>query len=156
MKLLSRIEDFGLHISFKVLNNQGITNKNNGDYKMSVFSRFFRKRQPMVEEKVEDFTELPIDVEPSEKMKVIIEKIEGLSDADRVIKKVRTGSIVIARIKELKEQNVDELKHCISKIKTSAAVFQGDLAGVGDEWLLITPSSVKINRDEAPAPAGTV
>lgn len=123
---------------------------------MSIFAKFFKKRQPPVEEKVEDFTELPIDSEPSEKMKVMIEKIESLSDADRVIKKVRTGGIVIARIKELKEQNVDELKHCISKIKTSCAVFQGDLAGVGDEWLLITPPSVRINRDEAPAQPGPV
>ncbi|MBI4174777.1 MAG: cell division protein SepF [Candidatus Aenigmarchaeota archaeon] len=119
--------------------------------KMSVFSKFFRKRQPPVEEHIEEFTELPVEGEQEAKMNVIIEKLEGLSDADRVIKKARTGNIVIARIKELREQNVDELKHCISKIKTSAAVFQGDLAGVGDEWLLITPASVRINRDEAPA-----
>ncbi len=118
---------------------------------MSVFSRFFRKRQPQVEERVEDFTELPVEAEGGEKVKVVIEKIEGLADADRIIKKARTGNIVIARIKELREQNVDELKHCISKIKTSATVFQGDLAGVGDEWLLVTPASVRINRDEAPA-----
>lgn len=118
---------------------------------MSMFSKFFRKRQPQVEEHIEEFTELPVEGDAAPQMKVIIEKIEGLSDADRIIKKARTGNIVIARIKELKEQNVDELKHCISKIKTSAAVFQGDIAGVGDEWLLITPQSVKINRDEAPA-----
>ena len=118
---------------------------------MSVFSRFFRKRQPSVEEKIEEFTELPAESESGDKMKVVIERIEGLSDADRIIKKVRTGNIVIARIKELREQNVDELKHCISKIKTSATVFQGDLAGVGDEWLLVTPSSVRISRDESNA-----
>lgn len=115
---------------------------------MSVFSKFFRKRQPEVEEKIEEFTELPAEEQPA-KTTVIIEKIEGLADSDRVIKKARTGNIVIARIKELREQNVDELKHCISKIKTSCAVFEGDLAGVGDEWLLITPSSVRINRGEA-------
>lgn len=119
---------------------------------MSVFSRFFRKRQPQVEEKIEEFTEIPLDIEPSEKVKIIVEKIEGLADADRIIKKVRTGSVVIARIKDLKETNVEELKHCISKIKTSATVFQGDLAGIGDEWLLVTPSSVKINRGESAGP----
>ena len=119
---------------------------------MSMFNRFFKKK-PEIEEKIEEFTEIPMDTEQPEKMKIFIEKIEGLSDADRIIKKARTGSIVIARIKELRETNVDELKHCISKIKTSATVFQGDLAGVGDEWLLVTPSSVKINRDEQPSVA---
>ncbi len=121
-----------------------------------MFSRFFRKRQPEIEEKIEEFTELPPEGEQAPKVTVVIEKIEGLVDADRIIKKVRTGSVVIARIKELKEQNVDELKHCISKIKTSAAVFQGDLAGVGEEWLLITPSSVTINRGESAPAAGSV
>ncbi|HLC76644.1 MAG TPA: cell division protein SepF [archaeon] len=121
---------------------------------MSMFNRFFKKRQPEVEENIEEFTELPPETDTVAKTNIVIEKIEGLADADRIIKKVRTGSVVIARIKELREQNVDELKHCISKIKTSAAVFQGDLAGVGDEWLLVTPPSVNINRgDSTPAAA---
>ncbi len=119
-----------------------------------MFNRFFKKRQPEVEENIEEFTELPPETDTVAKTNIVIEKIEGLADADRIIKKVRTGSVVIARIKELREQNVDELKHCISKIKTSAAVFQGDLAGVGDEWLLVTPPSVNINRgDSTPAAA---
>ena len=121
-----------------------------------MFNRFFKKKQPDVEEKIEEFTELPPEGDSVQKVAVVIEKIEGLADADRIIKKVRTGSVVIARIKELREQNVDELKHCISKIKTSAAVFQGDLAGVGDEWLLITPSSVMINRGESTPSTGNV
>src|SRR3989338_7150548 len=120
---------------------------------MSMFSKFFKKRQPEVEERIEEFTELPAEQEGA-KVNIVIDKIEGLADSDRVIKKVRTGSVVIARIKELRENNVEELKHCISKIKTSATVFQGDLAGVGDEWLLVTPPSVNINRgDSTPAAA---
>ena len=120
---------------------------------MSMFSKFFKKRQPEVEERIEEFTELPAEQEGA-KVNIVIDKIEGLADSDRVIKKVRTGSVVIARIKELRENNVEELKHCISKIKTSATVFQGDLAGVGDEWLLVTPPSVKIHRGES-APASS-
>lgn len=123
---------------------------------MSVFSRFFRKRQPLMEEKIEEFTELPVEEGENQKVHVIIDKIEGLADSDRVIKKVRTGNVVIARIKELRENNVDELKHCISKIKTSCTVFNGDLAGVGDEWLLVTPPTVRINRGEQPPAAAHV
>ena len=115
---------------------------------MSIFSRFFRKKQPEPEEKIEEFTEIPLDVEQAEKVKIFIEKLDSLADSDHIIKKVRTGNIVIARIKDMRENNVDELKHCISKIKTSCAVFQGDLAGVGEEWLLVAPSGVRINREE--------
>ena len=115
---------------------------------MSIFARFFKKQPEATSGTVDEFSEIPIDVEQAEKVKIMIEKIEGLSDTDRIIKKVRAGNVVIARIKELKENNLDELKHSISKIKTSCMVFQGDIAGVGDEWLLVTPSTVKIHRNE--------
>lgn len=116
---------------------------------MSLFARFFKKRPENEAQSggVDEFTEIPIEIEQPEKIKIMIEKIDGLADTDRIIKKVRTGNVVIARIKELKENNLDELKHSISKIKTSCMVFQGDIAGVGDEWLLVTPSTVKINRN---------
>lgn len=119
---------------------------------MSIFSRFFKKKANVEvassDGSVEEFTEIPMDVEQPEKVKIMIERLDSLADTDRIIKKVRTGNVVIAKIKDLKENNLDELKHSISKIKTSCMVFQGDIAGVGDEWLLVTPSSVKINRAE--------
>jgi SepF-like predicted cell division protein (DUF552 family) len=115
---------------------------------MSIFSNFFRKKPDVsADSKIDEFTEIPIEVDQAEKIKVMIDRLDTLSDADRVIKKVRSGNVVIARIKDMKENNLDELKHSISKIKTSCTVFQGDLAGVGDEWLLITPSTVRINRE---------
>ena len=80
-----------------------------------MFGKFFKKR-PQAEEKVEEFTEIPLEIDQQEKVKVMIDKIDSLADADSVIKKVRSGNIVIARIKDLKENNVEELKHCISKI----------------------------------------
>lgn len=114
---------------------------------MSIFSGFFKKKPDADETKVEEFTEIPIEAEQPEKVKIMIERIDSLADTDRIIKKVRSGNVVIARIKDMKENNLDELKHSISKIKTSCMVFQGDIAGVGDEWLLVTPSTVRITRN---------
>lgn len=116
---------------------------------MSIFSKLFKKREEGEQtEHSEELTELPAPEEPVSKAQVVVEKIEMLSDADRIIRKVRSGNIVIARIKELKEQNLDELKHAISKIRTSTAVWNGDIAGVGDEWIIVTPSTAKIKRGE--------
>lgn len=113
---------------------------------MSIFSWLFKKKQE--EQAPEELTELPVHEEESVQTTVMIEKLESLVDSDRIIKKVRSGNIVIARIKELREQNLDELKHAISKIRTSCSVFNGDIAGVGDEWLIVTPSTAKIHRGE--------
>ncbi len=113
---------------------------------MSIFGRLFRKKEE--EPQPEELTELPVQQEEASYTRVMIEKLDGLSDCDRIVKKVRSGNIVIVRIKDLKEHNIDELKHAISKIRTSCSIFNGDIAGVGDEWLIVTPSTAKIQRGE--------
>ena len=116
---------------------------------MSIFSKLFKKREDETAEgQAEELAELSAPEEQTSQTQIMIEKIEMLADADRIIKKVRSGNIVIARIKELKEQNLDELKHAISKIRTSTSVWNGDIAGVGDEFIIVTPSSAKIKRGE--------
>ena len=114
--------------------------------KMSIFGRFLKKKES--EPQAEELTELPVDEEQMPMSNVVIEKLESLSDTDRIIKKVRSGNIAIVRMKELKEQNLDELKHAISKMRTSCSMFNGDIAGVGEEWLIVTPSTAKIRRSE--------
>ena len=113
---------------------------------MSIFGRLFRKKEEQPQP--EELTELPVEQEEPTYTRVMIEKLDNLSDSDRIIKKVRSGNIVVVRIKELREQNMDELKHAISKIRTSCSIFNGDIAGVGDEWLIVTPSTAKIHRGE--------
>lgn len=116
---------------------------------MSIFSKLFGKREEEEAAAAQQGEELTEIVQPQEAvstMNVMIDKVTMLADADRIIKKVRSGNIVIARIKELREQNVDELKHAISKIRTSVTMWNGDIAGVGEEWLIVTPSTAKIQR----------
>lgn len=106
------------------------------------------KKDENVEE-VEEYTELPLDVEQPKHTKIMIDKLDSYSNVDLVLKKVREGNIVIAKIKELKESNLDELKQAIAKMKTACANFDGDIAGVGDEWIIITPRTARIHREEA-------
>ncbi len=113
---------------------------------MSIFNKLFKKKQE--ETQPEELTELPVQEEEAPYTRVMIDKLDSLSDCDRIVRKVRSGNIVIARMKDLKEQNIDELKHAISKIRTSCSMFNGDIAGVGDEWLIVTPSTAKIQRGE--------
>lgn len=114
---------------------------------MSFFGKIFKKKEEEAPP-AEQLTELPVQEEEAPFTRVMIDRIDSLSDCDRIVKKVRSGNIVIARMKDLKEQNVDELKHAISKIRTSCSMFNGDIAGVGDEWLIVTPSTAKIQRGE--------
>jgi len=112
-----------------------------------MFGSFMKKKEP-IPETITDFAELPDEVESKEHLKVIIEKLDSYVDADRILRKAKLGSVVFIRIKELKEKNMDELKNAINKIKTSTAMFKGDVVGVGDEWIILTPPTVEIKRGD--------
>ncbi len=99
-------------------------------------------------QELDEYTEVPVELEEGKQIKIMIERLESYAGVDTVIRKVREGNIVIVKIKELKDSNIDELKQAIAKMKTAAANFEGDIAGVGDEWIIVTPRAAKIERDE--------
>ncbi len=96
-------------------------------------------------EDAEEYTEIEMPEEEEKHVKIVIDKLES-ANPDKIIRNVKEGKIVIVKIKELKESNMDELKHAINKIKNTCEIINGDVAGVGDEWLIVTPSSAKIER----------
>lgn len=109
----------------------------------------FAKEESYPEKNIEDqYTEL-VDTDSTKKMKVMVQKVDGLSSVDKIMRKVREGTIVIASIKELKEANTEELRHCISRMKASCTNLNGDIAGAGDEWVIITPSTAAIYREHS-------
>ena len=115
---------------------------------MNLKKMFGMNKKQEIPEQITDFAEIPEIVENKDHLKVVIEKLDSYVDTDRIVRKAKSGSIVIAKIKDLKEKNMDELKNSINKIKSSAAMFKGDVVGVSDEWLVITPPTVEIKRGE--------
>ena len=99
-------------------------------------------------QKEEDYLELEHQEEEkiSSRIPLEIERIEVLDDSDRVQEKLREGRILMVKIKGLKEKDIGELKRAVNKIKRTCMALNGDLAAIGDEWLLVTPSSAKIQK----------
>jgi SepF-like predicted cell division protein (DUF552 family) len=116
---------------------------------MALFGKFFKKEEPQPEPQLEEFTELPLDLDQKQDhLKIVIEKLEDFTDTDRIIRKVRNGAVVIVGIKGIKERSMEELKHAISKFKTSVSVFNGDIVGVADEFVILTPPTAKVHRGD--------
>ncbi len=95
---------------------------------------------------IDDYVEVPIELEEQKHVKIMIERLENFAAVDRVVKKLREGNIVIVKIKELKDSNLDELKHAVSKLRTVCSSMEGDIVGVGDEWVILTPANARIER----------
>lgn len=104
----------------------------------------FKKRDKDLN--LEDYVEVPIQLDEQKGVKIVIEKLENFAAVDRVVKKLREGNIVIVKIKEMRESNLDELKHSVSKLRTVCSSMQGDIVGVGDEWVILTPANARIER----------
>lgn len=96
---------------------------------------------------IEEYAELFGEDDDQDRMNVKIANIKGFTSVDKIIRDARDGHIVLARIKDLKEENIDELKQCISKLKNAVNNFNGDIIGVGEEFVIVTPNTARIERD---------
>ncbi|OYT56410.1 MAG: hypothetical protein B6U68_03395 [Candidatus Aenigmarchaeota archaeon ex4484_14] len=102
----------------------------------NIFGRF-KTSEPSEEEYIE------LDVEgargpDSGKILIVVDKLEDYADSDRIQRKMREGKIVLVKIKELKDKDIGELKRAISRIRKTCMAVNGDIAGVSDEWIVVT------------------
>ena len=87
--------------------------------------------------------------ESSEKPKVIVRPfvLEDFADVKGVIDDIREGyTIALVNIKPLKDKDLIELKRAINKIKKTCDAVEGDIAGFGDDYIVIVPSFATIHR----------
>ncbi len=73
--------------------------------------------------------------------------LEDFSDIKVVLDALRDGNTIpIINIKPIKEKDLIELKRAINKLKKTTDAIGGDIAGVGDDYIVCTPATAKIFR----------
>ena len=92
-----------------------------------------------------------LDTSASQQSKKILVKtfiLNSFEDVKEVLDGIRDGSIIaIVNIRNLKDKDMNELKRAVSKLKKTTDAISGDLAGVGDDYIVVTPSFAKIYRE---------
>jgi SepF-like predicted cell division protein (DUF552 family) len=78
---------------------------------------------------------------------VRVEKLNQFEDTERVLRAIRSGEIVFLKIKGLREKDMGELKRCIDKLKKSIIANNGDIVGVEQDWLILTPENARVVRE---------
>jgi SepF-like predicted cell division protein (DUF552 family) len=69
------------------------------------------------------------------------------SDIKEILEALREGNtICLVNIKPLKDKDMIELKRSINKLKKTADAIEGDIAGFGDDYIVVTPSVARIYR----------
>src|SRR5574342_389962 len=96
------------------------------------------------------YVELENDGEIS-KSKVLVRPfmLEDFDDVKPVLDSLREGyTIALVNIRPLKDKDLVELKRAINKLKKTTDAIEGEIAGFGDDFLVITPSFVSIYRSK--------
>lgn len=96
----------------------------------------------------EEFIELDTsEIEtPSGKIPIRVDKMEDFSDSERIQKQLRSGSIILVKIKALRGKDISELKRAIDKLRKTCIAINGDIAGIDEDWVVLTPSFAHVSR----------
>lgn len=103
----------------------------------------------------EDYVELDtINQEDSIKSKVIVRPftINDFSDIKLILDALREGNtIALVNIRPLKDKDLVELKRAVNKLKKTCDAIDGDIAGFGEDYVVITPALAKVYRQASAA-----
>ena len=75
--------------------------------------------------------------------------IDDFTDIKPILDNLRTGEVIaLINIKPLKDKDLVELKRAINKLKKTTDAIDGDIAGFGEDYIVVSPAHVKVSRKE--------
>jgi SepF-like predicted cell division protein (DUF552 family) len=80
------------------------------------------------------------------KVGVRIETLIDYNDTDRIQQLLREGNVVFLRVRELRAKNMPELKRSVEKLRKTCTAMNGDMVGVDEDFLVVTPQYAQIYR----------
>lgn len=106
-----------------------------------------RRSMTMVNSLQEEYIEVSMASETKrKKIGIVVEKLTEFSDTDVIVRQVREGKLVFLNIKDLRNKDIEELKRAIEKLKRSVLAQNGDIVGVEQNWLILTPQHAVVHR----------
>lgn len=116
------------------------------------FEKLFAKREGISDE--EDYWDLDLEAYEEElreeegvRMYVKTAELTGLYDLPDLKKEVYSGNILLLDISLAKQDKV-LVEKTIKDLKMVASDISGDIAGVADDLVIVTPTGIKIERQK--------
>lgn len=108
-----------------------------------VLKKIKEKISPKKEEK---FIEIPETPREERKLSVRVETLHSYADVEKIQQMLREGNVIFLKIKELRNKDINELKRATDKLKKTVVAMNGDIVGVDEEFLVLTPRFARIYR----------
>ena len=109
-----------------------------------------KEEEERVEADVEEgYVELDTDSEDAIRSKIIVRPfvMKDFESIKPVLDSLREGkTIALVNIKPLKDKDLVELKRAINKLKKTTDAIDGEIAGFGEDYIVVAPSFAQIYR----------
>lgn len=101
----------------------------------------------------EDYLEIDLGKEEAQqKVFVKLFALKDYEEVNNILNFLREGyTIAVIDIKTLRQRDPIELKRAISKIKKTSDAMEGNIAGFGENVVIVAPSFAKIHKEAMPA-----
>ena len=103
-------------------------------------------------EKTEDLEKAEASLKKPSKIYLKAMPLKRLSDLETIKKEVSLGNILIIKVSPLANKSVDDIKKAVNELCDFVKTVDGDIARLGEERIVITPSEVKIWREKQVLP----
>jgi SepF-like predicted cell division protein (DUF552 family) len=115
-----------------------------------VFDRIKRAFSSSDGDLAEEYVEIDLTKEePNNKVLVKLFELKNYDDVNSILNSLREGyTIAVINIKILRQKDSIELKRAISKIKKTTDALEGNIAGFGENIVIVTPSFARITKEE--------
>ena len=80
-------------------------------------------------------------------LKIKVKTLNEFRDVEDVQQELRNGNIVFVKIKPLRDRDMMELKRAIDKLRKTCVAVDGDIAGIDEDYVVVTPEGVVIHRE---------
>ncbi|MCS7144836.1 MAG: cell division protein SepF [Archaeoglobaceae archaeon] len=115
---------------------------------MGILEKFKSKEKVVVD----DYEELDLgqyEAEISEKASVLVKvaEVTGLNEIPRIKKEIYDGNIIVADIAFVRHDKLT-LDRILKDLKQLAEEINGDIVGLGEEYVLVTPTGIKVDRSK--------
>jgi len=82
--------------------------------------------------------------------------LRALEDVDMVKQEVKSGNILILKVSPLAKKSIDDVKQAVSELLEFTQLEGGDIARLGEERVVVTPSFVRIWREKTATEKGAL
>lgn len=83
------------------------------------------------------------------KNKVVVRpfQLDDFEDIKPILDSLREGyTIALVNIRPLKDKDLIELKRAINKLKKTTDAIEGEIAGFGEDYIIVTPAFATIHK----------